>query len=176
MVDRSKKVKSGPHVFRGRARRSEDDEGHEGAGEDDDHDRCVRDQHDGCALGDRRAMEDELRRRRHLERGDSASDVPATVTGHHTLNVYVYSPSGSTYQTFSVPFSAGSAAGAQVTGGTDRVRLPDWGLPAGQRHLHRQLRDDRVLEGRLVPRRRRSQEFRDLRAQVGEGQRYQRRK
>lgn len=41
-----------------------------------------------------------------------ASELPATTTGHHSLNVYVYSPSGALYQSFSIPFAAGTAAGA----------------------------------------------------------------
>ena len=41
-----------------------------------------------------------------------ANEVPSTATGSHTLNVYLYSPSGSMYQSFSIPFAAGSIAGA----------------------------------------------------------------
>lgn len=41
-----------------------------------------------------------------------ASAVPATLTGSHSLNVYVYSPSGALYQSFSIPFAAGTTAGA----------------------------------------------------------------
>lgn len=41
-----------------------------------------------------------------------ANEVPSTVSGSHTLNVYLYSPSGSMYQSFSIPFAAGTTAGA----------------------------------------------------------------
>lgn len=39
-----------------------------------------------------------------------ATDVPATLTGSHSVTVYVYTPAGSLYQSYTVPFATDVAA------------------------------------------------------------------
>ncbi|MBX5481480.1 MAG: hypothetical protein IRZ16_06505 [Myxococcaceae bacterium] len=83
-----------------------------------------------------------------------ATDVPASSAGHHVLDVYVYSPSGATYEAFTVRFAAGAPAGADEieaedlgTGYRVWVSLPVIGTFIDSYHLAGGWKADSWIDG-----------------------------